>query len=358
MQEDIRAAFGELVTDLTTQKHHEVMAATLVKLRESEDRFRRLVALLPAAVYTCEAPSGAITFFNEHAALLWGRAPEIGGRAERYCGSPKLWWPDGRPLPRDETPMAVAVREGQKIRNQELVIERLDGSRITVLVNIDPVRDQSGRVVGTINTFHDISALKHAQAALVAKERQLQHVSDNAAVMVAQCTRDLRYTFVNQTYARFLDRPIEQIVGWTIADVMGSTAFEAIRPHIDRVLAGDRVEFEAEIPYDATSPRYMRAVYVPDTNSHGVICGWIAAITDITDRKRAEEALRASEARLSAFLEQLPVGVGATDLDGRWTISNAVMRAFEPERVPSPDPHRAGRWRAFDAQGKPLAPED
>src|SRR5262249_15951700 len=102
----------------------------------------------------------------------------------------------------------------------------------------------------------------------------------------------------------------------------------------------------------------MHVVYVPDIDSHGVTCGWIAAITDITDRKQAEEALRASEARLSAFLEQLPVGVGAVDLDGRWTISNAVMRAFDPEGLPSQDPHRAGRWQAFDAQGKPIPPED
>jgi PAS domain-containing protein len=76
----------------------------------------------------------------------------------------------------------------------------------------------------------------------------------------------------------------------------------------------------------------MRVGYVPDFDVAGNVCGWIASITDITDRKRTEEALRDSEARLTTFLEQLPIGVGAVDLEGRWTIRNAVMRDFAVRR--------------------------
>jgi PAS domain S-box-containing protein len=126
-------------------------------------------------------------------------------------------------------------------------------------------------------------------ATLLSRERQLQHICDNAAVMLAQCGRDYRYVFVNRTCAEFIGRPAEEILGKPISEILGAAAFEAIRPYVDRVLAGERVQYEKEIPYAATGSRWMRVVYVPDLDAQGRICGWIASITDITDRKRAEE---------------------------------------------------------------------
>ena len=141
-------------------------------LRASEERYRQLMGLLPAAVYTCEAPSGIITYYNEHAVRLWGRTPKTGDTDERFCGSHRLWRPDGTPLPHSDTPMAIAMAGGREFRNEEVVIERPDGSRITVLVNIDPLRDERGRVVGAINVFHDTTALKQAEAALREADRR------------------------------------------------------------------------------------------------------------------------------------------------------------------------------------------
>jgi PAS domain-containing protein len=125
---------------------------------------RRLLGLLPLAVYTCDA-QGVITFYNQQAAKLWGRAPRIGDTDERFCGSFRLWRGDGTRLPHDQTPMAAALREGRAARNENVVIERPDGSRVSVLVNIDPIHDESGRVVGAINAFHDTSACLTANAA-------------------------------------------------------------------------------------------------------------------------------------------------------------------------------------------------
>jgi PAS domain S-box-containing protein len=75
------------------------------------------------------------------------------------------------------------------------------------------------------------------------------------------------------------------------------------------------------------------------------------------ERTRTEEALRESEARLSTFLEQLPVGVAAIDLEGRTTISNAAMRVFTSV-IPTKDPKNATRWKAFDFRGQPISPQD
>ena len=160
----VRMAGSE--TDISARKQAED------ELRVSEERFRHLAQLLPVGLYTCEARSGCITFYNDHAATLWGRAPELHSQHERFCGASQLLSLDGAVLPHMTCPMAVALREGRAFRNQEVVIERPDHSRITVLVNIEPLRDRDGRVTGAVNVFHDISAVKQAEEALREADRR------------------------------------------------------------------------------------------------------------------------------------------------------------------------------------------
>jgi PAS domain S-box-containing protein len=138
-------------------------------LRDSEERFRQTLSLMPAAVYACDA-SGLITYYNEQAARLWGRAPAPGDTDERFCGSEQIILPDGTPLPHDQCPMAIALRKGRAFRDKEVNIRRPDGSLVTVMLNIDPIRDERGRVIGAINAFHEVTALKQAEEAL--RQRQ------------------------------------------------------------------------------------------------------------------------------------------------------------------------------------------
>lgn len=123
-------------------------------VRESEARYRHLVSALPIAVYACDT-EGHITFFNEAAAVLWGREPVIG--QDRWCGSHRLYDAEGSLVPHDECAVAVAVREGRSIRDVELIIERPDGTRRHALVFPDPVRDASGAVTGAVNMLVDIT---------------------------------------------------------------------------------------------------------------------------------------------------------------------------------------------------------
>ena len=88
--------------------------------------FRDVLEALPAAIYTTDA-AGRITYYNQAAALLWGQRPELG--ESEWCGSWKLYWPDGRPLPHDQCPMALAIKEGRPNRGMEAVAERPDESK-------------------------------------------------------------------------------------------------------------------------------------------------------------------------------------------------------------------------------------
>ena len=88
--------------------------------------------MLPAAVYVCDA-GAVVVAFNKRAAELWGRTPRAGDTDVKFCGAHKLFQPDGTHLPHDETPMEYVLRTGEPACDQEVIIERPDGSRVTVL---------------------------------------------------------------------------------------------------------------------------------------------------------------------------------------------------------------------------------
>ena len=126
-------------------------------LRESEKRYRTLFDLSPVAVYSIDA-AGVIEQFNIHAAELWGRVPVLGDTYHLFCGSYKMFLPDGTDLPHHRCPMATVVSgEVAEARDAEVVVERPDGSRITVIVNIVPLKNEEGEITGAINCFYDIT---------------------------------------------------------------------------------------------------------------------------------------------------------------------------------------------------------
>jgi signal transduction histidine kinase len=88
--------------------------------------------------------------------------------------------------------MAPAIREGRAFRNLEVVIERPDGSRISTLVNIDPLLDEAGRVVGAVNVVHDVSALKAAEQSVREAEVALREADRRKDEFLATLAHELR----------------------------------------------------------------------------------------------------------------------------------------------------------------------
>ena len=129
-------------------------------IRQGEQRLKDLIKALPGAVYTTDA-AGLITSYNPAAVEIWGREPELG--KEEWCGSWRMQWPDGTPLPHDECPMAIALKGGRQIRGAEAVAERPDGVRVPLLVYPTPLFDASGALTGAVNMLVDITERKRAE---------------------------------------------------------------------------------------------------------------------------------------------------------------------------------------------------
>jgi len=158
------------------------------KLRESEERFRTVFELGPVAIYCCDA-SGVILEFNRRAAELWGRAPAVGDTDERFCGSFKLFRPDGSFMLHEQCPMAeVVTGKIDASRDAEVLIERPDGSQVTVIVNIRPLTNQFGEVTGAINCFYDITERKDAERYQNLLMNELAHRGKNLLAVVQAIT--------------------------------------------------------------------------------------------------------------------------------------------------------------------------
>ncbi|MGA8621550.1 MAG: PAS domain S-box protein [Candidatus Sulfotelmatobacter sp.] len=150
----------------TFQVESAVVKRTDDALRENEERYRTLFDLAPVAVYSCDV-SGVIRDYNNRAAELWGREPELGDTDERFCGSFKLYRPDGSFMPHEQCPMGnVLTGKVPGTHDAEVHIERPDGSRIIVIVNIAPLKDDQGEITGAINCFYDVTERKQAEEAL------------------------------------------------------------------------------------------------------------------------------------------------------------------------------------------------
>src|SRR6516162_9327900 len=157
------------------------------------------------------------------------------------------------------------------------------------------------------NTSAD--SMEHAPVPPANVQSEVRRILDAAAIGLTHCSRDLRYLACNRAYEQLVGISAEQIIGRPMIDVLGAKAFEVIRPYIERVLRGERVEFEVEVPISSGGPRFFHVVDEPWFDSEGQVTGWIASVSEITDLKRTTEALRESEERLRLAVSSGTIGI-------------------------------------------------
>jgi PAS domain S-box-containing protein len=153
-----------------------------------------------------------------------------------------------------------------------------------------------------------------------AKEAEIDLVMNSTPFMMVRCSRDLRYRYVSPAYARKVARPPAEFVGRLIGEIIGEDNLAALRPHIDRVLAGERVEWQSEMRYAVGGKCIVQGSYLPERDAFGEVVGWVGSLVDITDRDAAEQAAR----RLASIVESSDDAIISKNLDGVVTSWNAA----------------------------------
>src|SRR5215208_992369 len=288
--------------------------------------FEEVLRQMSARVVVAEAPSGEIIFTNTEAQQIseqyFGHSvpQEVGGLAELYDNSELgMFHPDGRAFQPEEWPLTRSIREGEEVRGEELIYRFADGSKLFSRHDSSPIYDEGGRIVAGVAVGYDITEQKRAEEERAYHAYLLENIHD--AVTAA----DERYVITAW------NKGAEQMFGWRADEALGRRVYELIpTDYSDEQLAealrelsetGRRRSEGIRYRKDGT-PVYAEVLTIALRGERGQITGYLGIHRDITERKRAEEALQEAHRRIENILESITDEFLALDREWRFTYVN------------------------------------
>lgn len=308
------------------------------RVAERTEELRREKAFLVAVlentedgIVACDG-AGVLTLFNRATRAFHGLPPEP-LPPDEWARSYDIYGPDGStPLAKAEVPLFRAL-SGEHVRDAEMVIAPKGGEPRTLLASGQPLFDGAGHKLGAVVSMHDVTDRRRAEAAhaevarveaLRRSEARFREFADTAPAMLWATEPDASCSFLSQGWYDF--------TGQTEKEGLGFGWLDAVHPD-DRDAAGRAflAANERGKPF-ALEHRVRRAdgeyCWVIDAgrprfSAEGEFLGYVGSVTDITDRRAAEETLRSSEEQFRAIATQTSVGIAQTDLTGRFVYANA-----------------------------------
>ncbi|MBO9204337.1 MULTISPECIES: PAS domain S-box protein [Niastella] len=287
----------------------------------------QVVELLPTAVCVCDM-TGSIKRYNEQAAQLWGRRPQLGDANERYSGDYKLYHTDGTFIPHDQYPVAACLQDGLPKKDLEFILERPNLSRIFIRVNIVPVFDDNDKQTGAVACFEDLTQQKEAERGLSKKigEEKLRELAASLEKLVQKKTQDLvrkteelkkseeRYhKMVEEVedYAILMldsngtimnwNKGAEKIKGYKEVEIIGKNFQEFYLPEdrekglpmqlLHRARSTGKALHEGWRKRKNGTVFWGSIVLTAIHNDEGVIIGFTKVTRDLTERKLAEDQM-------------------------------------------------------------------
>ncbi|HXF74403.1 MAG TPA: PAS domain S-box protein, partial [Actinomycetota bacterium] len=331
------------------------LAARSAELAEVAGRLRAIVEGSPLAIVGVDL-EGTVTFWSPAAERLLGwRSEEAVGRFLPHVG------PEAMAEYRERR---ARILRGEPVVLDEVVRRRKDGSAVRVSLSVAPIRDERGRVTGSVSVLADLTERWEAEEARRrAEERYRTLVEQLPAVAYIWDTRD-----PGEPGAFHLTSPrVRELLGYTPEEWDGDPELWKSRLHPDdrdRVLEATERCYRTGEPFDLEY-RYLardgREVWVHDRavllerGADGRPLVFQGVMLDVTERKRAEAELRATLERYRVLAEEVPVGVFLADARGRDVWTNERWSAITG--LPRGEATGTGFARAIHPEDRPRAIE-
>lgn len=309
------------------------------KTRESEELLQAAMDQSQAGIAIADAPDGKLRYVNDAGLLIRGgpRAEIVEGiGVEQYVASWHILHLDGTPYKENDVPLARAVLYGETCR-EEFIIRRDDHEDRIVLAHAAPIFDVNGHVTAGIVVFLDITARKRLEAERQQEKRFLQQITETSPVGITKVDKKGKIVYANDTAEKVLRLRKSQIqdrtyddVRWGIVHIDGTPYPEEQLPFTIVRETGNAVYgIEHAIQFPDGTRRLLSINAAPLYDQHGHFDGMVAAIEDITERKKVEDALKESEAKFRNIFTESPIGIELYDLDGKLREVNAAcLRIF------------------------------
>ncbi|HEV3044437.1 MAG TPA: PAS domain S-box protein, partial [Roseiarcus sp.] len=207
------------------------------------------------------------------------------------------------------------------------IVRPSDGETRWVRVAAEIERGADGRALKVVGVHFDITETKEAERQARESSERLRAIADALPLLISYVDRSQIFRFANKPYEAWFRRPLSEIVGKTLINVMGPAMYEARRPFIERALAGERVTYELDFPRFEEEV-ITEIVHVPHHDQAGNVVGVYSLVQDITGRKRAERALAESEERFRSIANSAPVPMWVSRRHGKRAFVNRAYQDF------------------------------
>ena len=164
-----------------------------------------------------------------------------------------------------------------------------NGDEFHIADSAAPIRNKSGEIDGVILVFHDVSEQYRKQALIAAHEAELRKITSILPGPVSHVDREGRYLFVSSAYESWFGIRSQDVMGLTQAEAIGPALYALFEPYFIRALKGESLTFDMTIPNPLGGIREVIVNIIPDLAPDAEVCGYFTIVTDITERKLAEQ---------------------------------------------------------------------
>ena len=219
--------------------------------------------------------------------------------------------------------LARRIAKEGVVEQREVRMRRRDGRPFDAILSARPILYEGQRAV--LGVITDITERRRIEEALRESQARLAALMDNAPLVLHLKDREGRYILANPECAKIFGCDPAKLIGRTAYDAFPHDEAVVIDQHHQAVLETGRTLFHEEYQASLDAYKWSIVIRFPIFDAHGKVSVVGGFALDITERKRAEAALKASEARLAAFMENAPVGMYLKDRDGRYLVANPEM---------------------------------